>query len=103
MLLLVLRFPSEPDDRLDPATGVPPSLLSLRCLPPAPPGDAPAGIVRDTRGDGIPSSFRSASAVLSSLAATCSTSGSNPAANSRVWRRIEAAMMEGDEWCEWVE
>ena len=56
----------------------------------------------ERRGDMSPSSLRRASAVPLLLAATSSMSTPSNS-GSRVWRRIEAATIEGDEWCEWIE
>lgn len=55
--------------------------------------------VRAIRGELMPSSLARAAAVPSSIAAACSMSTSTPS-SSRVCRRMEAAMMDGDEWCE---
>ena len=58
--------------------------------------------MRDMRGELRPSSLASAAAVPSSTAAARSMSTSAPS-TSRVWRRIDAATIDGDEWCEWNE
>lgn len=57
---------------------------------------------RDTRGELRPSSLASAAAVPSFEAAACSMSTSTPS-SSRVCRRMDAATIDGDEWCEWNE
>jgi hypothetical protein len=57
--------------------------------------DAPENDL-DTRGDDSPSSLRSASAVPASAAASASMSPTPSNSRSRVWRRIDAATVEGE-------
>lgn len=81
------------------AGAVPVSRLVVLLRAPALPGPERT---LETRGDESPSSLRSASAVPLSAAATVSISMPSNS-GSRVWRRMDAAMMEGDEWWEWKE